>query len=705
MSTPHKDPYNEPSRQHHNKAPLTPEQQQEQVARFQNILDRARSRFTDFAGPRVPSFRFANEHESHVKTAYFTHNRGDGKPEVVMSPDFFIQNNLTNAQVEWVMMHELGHFLDWKKSKRTYEENFVKARDLGNVLAKDLADEYKKRYSEDLPAIRVASIGAKLGEIYSSGYYNVLDDVWVNHTVQESQEFAPGTPGDVEREELYKKTLSPARNLSYHEFESYQYLYALLRGENVQEGFRITEAPEKALRQEYRVFGKTLTVKDIIDIYFNPVQEKGGRSKKTDHRTRHSVAEMTLLPAYTTLLKNDMLRVLDDYHKNPMKDFDKILSELIEKYGSMFPDFIPHEVFDEWSTYTEKKDAEERDNEMGSTPPPKREDPREAAKKRVEESMRQWREQHNIREDLHTHVTKVEHTIQQYLNELDQLWKQISTGVTVERRRGATGNHAHGARISIPQFIRQYPRVINGQADKLRVMERFDPVEQAINRPERIEVTLILDRSSSMFPWDPNSPPMDSPKNKALEEVTLLVMKSLERFNSYLDSTRDETRTKLHADTEVILYGARAEIGKPFRGEGSLGNDRVEQYKVMEQLANDMSANNEEAALQILTKDMNSEKPSLIEQKKLLKIAILITDGGTHPSEELLSQINRLTKDGVHIFALQIGKVSDQEKKLFEETWMKNRADPLGYVIGEDLSMLGPSIAKVLEDELSSVEV
>lgn len=669
---------------------------------YKHHLESKRHTFERYAGKHAPSFRFSTD--GSTKTAVFQVDRSGASPEVVIGLDFFVENNLSLRQAEWVMMHELTHFKDFDSDKENYLKNFERAQTLGRELTDRLATAYKEKYGEDLPESRKASFAQRLGEMYSSGYFNVVDDIWVNHTVEGEPDFAKDGEGDSEREMLYKKVLSPSNNLSYHDFESYQFLYAMLRGENVTEGFRITEGAEVALRKDYKIMGREVGTQGVIDVYLNP-QKKESRigTKATDIKTRHQMLSFTLLPTYTELLYADMMRVLDAYHDDPMKDMDKELDDIIKLFGKMFPDFIPHEVIEAWSKHSkeaEGKEANDKDAKKQS-----RVDPQKVAQEKIDAQAKGWREENNIDEGLHEHIKDVEKDIAPHIASLDELWRSIATGVSLERRKSSGGLYKTGKQVNLPAFVRHFPKVIHGHVDRLQVMERSEMVEQAVNKPERIEVSLILDRSGSMF-WDgEENKGMESSKNKAIERVTLLVMKSLERFNQFIDSTREETKTKLFADTEVILYGTHAQLKKPFRKNASLGKDRVEQYSVMASLGDNYSGNNEEEALSLINNATTGEIEGRISEKKLLKIAFLITDGGTNPSPEILAQISELEKKGVHVHAIQIGDVSIDEIELFNATWNKERSVPLGHSIGNDLSQLAPVVAKMLEEELSDVEI
>lgn len=667
---------------------------------YQHHLESKSSVFKRYAGKHTPLFSFSTD--GRVKTAVFQVDQSGASPEIVIGLDFFIENNLSLRQAEWVMLHELTHFKDFDSDKESYLKNFEQAQTLGRELTERLAVAYREKYSEELPESRKASLAKRLGEMYSSGYFNVIDDIWVNHTVEGEEDFARGGKGDVEREALYKKVLSPSNNLSYHDFESYQFLYAILRGENVDEGFRVTENAQAALGKDYKIMGKELTTQDVIDTYLNP-QKKDRRIgvKTTGTKTRHQMLSLTLLPTYTELLFNDMMRALDAYHGDPMKDIDKELDDLLKLFEKMFPDFIPHEVIKAWSKHSKEAEGNDVDKENKI----ERVDPKKVAQEKIDEQARKWRNENNIDENLHKRIKDVERDIAPHIALLDELWRSIATGVALERRKSSGGLYKTGKQVNLPAFVREFPKVIRGHVDKLQVMERSEMVEQSVNKPERVEVTLVLDRSGSMF-WDGDeNKGMNSSKNKAIERATLLIMKSLERFNQFVDSTREETKTKLFADTEVILYGTHAWIKKPFRKSASLGKDRVEQYSVMASLTDNYSDNNEEEALALITNATTGETEGYIAEKKLLKIAFLVTDGGTNPSPEILVQISELEKKGVHVHAIQIGDVGEDEIKLFTETWNTGRSVPLGYCIGNDLAQLAPVVAKMLEEELSDVEI
>lgn len=664
-------------------------------------------RFKRYAGSSMPNFSFSKD--DSVRTAVFCAYRDGRPPEIIISLNFFIKNNLTLKQAEWVMLHELTHFKDYAKDKTQYMSMSEKCEKWGQELTDKLSNYYKETYGEELPEIRKRMLSDKLAKIYSSGYVNIMDDIWVNHSIQEEDSFREGDIGDKEREDLYKKVLSPSRILSYHDFESYQFLYACLRGENVNEGFRITERTQEALSRDYRLLGQTVSTKEIIDSFLNPnnKEAKIGNRKKTDSKGRHDALNVTLLPTYTELLFNDMKRSLDEYHSDPNKDLDKQLDDLIKMFEKMFPDFIPHDVIESWADYKEKEGEKKETPEI---PKVTATDPQKSSHKVVEDESRKWREDNNISEETNERVKQIEEDIKKYLNKLNELWKRISSGVSVERTFHGGGKYKKGKQINIPAFIREYPKVTTGQINDLRVMERLEHIERPINKPEKIEVSLLLDRSRSMFGGEydyasgVDKVEYDSPKNKAIERVTLLIMKSLERFNRHLNNVREGTKTKLKADTEVILYGTHATTRKPFKGNGAIGKDRVFQYKVMEDLKESLGNTVDESALAKVNDYIDKQKVEEIKAGKLLKIVFLITDGASNKRDSLTKQIEDLKRKGVHLYAIQIGDVTEEEISLFDALWNEGD-DKLGFRVGNDLSKLVPAITEMLEKELEDVEI
>lgn len=676
-----------------------PEDEVELREFYRNHLESKLAEFQRYAGPHAPPIRFAHEDES-VPTAYFDHAANDGKGEVVLGLDFFVKNKLSPTQAEWVVKHELEHFKDFDRDPQSYTKMFEATQVRSRMLTDRLAQAYEEQHGEPLSDIRKASIRNQLPQMYFRAYYNSVEDIHVNHSVALDPDYAPGTHGDHEHEQLYKEVLSPSHLLSEQEMESMQYMWSMLRGENVRQGNRLTEAVQSELMRDHSVFGKPLSTKEIIDTRLNPTSKV---YRSPSHAERHRVLDSTLRDSYERLLLTDMLRALEDYKGSPQEQFDTFMDGLIKQAESMFPDFIPEEVIKKWSEQKSENKEEadaQSDNESKIDPEQAK---NEHAKKQAEK-QKQWREQHGISEVTHEQIQKHEAAIQRYIDDLDELWRAITAGVAVERVRVPGGAAKSGTRINVPAIIRQYDLLATGRTDELRPFLKTERREAAVMKPERIEVSLILDRSGSMWGWGDGR--KLSAKNRAIAEVSLLLMRSLERFNMYLDRVRDETKTKLFADSEVILYGTNAHVQKPFRGRtGSMAADRVEQYKVMESLSKNMGMNNEEAALGLVNKSIDLRKRSELEENKLMKIAVLITDGGTHPSPEIMQQIKELEAKGTKVYAIQIGDVNDREVELFKQTWVNDRPEPLGYLIGSDLSKLAPTLEMLLAEELSQVQI
>ena len=735
---------------------------------YKKALDDSTVLFDKYAGKKRPNFEFTSD--PNVQTAYFAVDKRGGNPEIKVGLDFFVKNKLSAEQAVWVLMHELTHFMDYAADRQEYMGQFKNAEKLGKEMADRLAEYYKDQSHipggaakdakpKELTPTQIDNLKRRISKIYSSGYYNIINDIYVNHNVATSTDYThnkdvnPNTKqGEVVG--LYKRILFRDRDFSTLP-EFYQYLYFLLRGENVPEGMRVTEAAEVSLAKDYQVqykkkdkrrgievlVEKVLNTEEIINTFLNPNSDdqlegdiketKLSNRKDTSLKYRSEYVDSTLLPTFSELLFNDLKNRLDEMLED--RDFEKMmkwLNDILDKMEECSPDFIPGEVIDrfaDWKESDDNKDAErsknkeiaekkakETQDKNGAQEKAKKEELDKKAKekakqKAIEDSIKNFAKQNNIAENVAERVAAARRDVAPYVDRLSELWKSITTGQGSESEIVADGEYKTGTEVNVDAFVRQFDTVVRAEFEKLRIMKRLEREDRPSDRPERIEVSLIIDQSGSMG----NN---ESEKNKTVERVATLLQVSLDKFNQFLVNSKEKSKSKLHVDTEVIAFGNSAMYISPFRYTGAdieavendlnSGRKGVQNFKTIESIGDSMGFTYDDTALDKVMKNISPEIKEKILSGKIIKIVFEITDGGSSDSAATKEKIDNLTGDGVLVFAFQIGTVNEKERGIFEETW---NASPdgvqRGYVVGENFAKLPEIIAGMLENFLGDVKI
>lgn len=88
-----------------------------------------------------------------------------------------------------------------------------------------------------------------------------------------------------------------------------------------------------------------------------------------------------------------------------------------------------------------------------------------------------------------------------------------------------------------------------------------------------------------------------------------------------------------------------------------------------------------------------------------MEIVFEVTDGGSSAPTEAKAAVDKLLAAKVITRAMQIGKVDEDEKQLFNKVWNDGREEPLGQVVGEDIANLLPAVTELLKKYLGGVRL
>jgi len=673
-------------------------------AEAQQYIDTYKRFFQTFAKDVSLSFKMSDR---------FYINLENG--EVNNDVRWYAEKDCSREQILWANLHELSHFLDLAEDQEGMNKNFDNIFDQAKKTGAMIEKKWQEKFGQTDPEFvekmkKQQPISPKKPEKTMNAseraaydihhtFYNVFDDIYVNNLVaRKAPRFEygqKGAPEDVSN--LYKEKLFKGTDYSKSP-RHLQFLYNLLREEMVKdEKVQVLEDVKEALDRKIKFMGKEYTPKEIVESFLKP---KTGR--KTSVTERSLVLRRTLEPVFMDLLKKDF----EEWEPEKPKEqkggggegegggqgnpFQSDYQEFEDK----MPDKIDPEQIKDWVN----KDKKEKDEKKAKEEEQKKEDqksPEQKAKEAQERLDRAWCEKNNIPESVLKKFHRIEANVAPYLEELSQLWRRIIYGSSKIVERGKEGYFKTGTELSIPKVIEEWPKIEKKQFEEVRIFEREIQKEQLVRRPELIRVRLAGDLSGSM----------DSAKRAVLEKCTVLLLSSLHEFETYLNLSRAQTKSKLEVETEVWVFGDFAKKIKAQRKDLPGVDEQASIVKVYQGLGESLGGTNDNKALEAIEKSITLEEKEQIAKKKIMEIVIEITDGGSSDVGAAKKAVDKLLDEGVIARAFQIGAVSDSEKSDFNKVWNQGREEKCGEIVGTEIGNLIPAVTAVLQKYLGGVRL
>ncbi len=193
------------------------------------------------------------------------------------------------------------------------------------------------------------------------------------------------------------------------------------------------------------------------------------------------------------------------------------------------------------------------------------------------------------------------------------------------------------------------------------------------------DVTVVADRSSSMNEGDENG----AVKNVEQRKAVALMLEALTEFSIELEDIRHDLLYDLHVRTEAWAFGGDAQIGilKPL-SETLTEKERVAVYKTLGSTPGKYTK--DFAALRKIKESIPEEDWQRIEEKKLRKIIIVLSDGVSADAGAVQSVAKELRERGVIVVGVGITKRGESIKATYApDGRVSEKAADLGSVLGE----------------------
>lgn len=574
----------------------------------------------------------------------------EGKIEL---PTKWFNGEYNDGELLFSCGHEIAHFRDMRKNPEAYFGSFEYMEAKGKELAKDYRDKYPEQGSEESMAGFFAEELRFL--------YNCLDDIYVNKLTMDKAPTFYYDKKDVVLS-LYEKWGFKEPDLTGEPLHR-QMVFALLRDEMVGDVFGksvVDERVQKVL--DKRKMGKTS--RELVDAELKPIA-----GTLIDPERRYKIIKQ--------FLEKDYLKLLDLESSggkfNPFGDNKKqpktILGErTIEEEKEILNDILEQDKIDKMS-------------------------PEEKAEYNKQKQQEIFDNNHNIDPEERKEYNETVKNIETERKKMRKFWDGL-IGKSISFERNLVYDQKKG-RLNVDSLIRQYPDFIeaqnNGKLDELTIYDRHQMERIVVNKPEEIEITLLVDGSGSM----------GGESMKVAREAAALLMLSIKDFNSKLEASRKETHSKLVAKTEVVMFGSDYETVKDF--EKTARFDETNETNIIKSVSRmqaEYGGTDDASPLKEISSGITSEQKTKIDKEKLLKIVFEITDGKPDDENETKLAVEKLKSEGVLAFAFQIG----EQNEAFEYIW-NDSDNPTGIFIGDNVKSLPDNLVQTLSSVMKGVRI
>jgi hypothetical protein len=713
---------------------------------------------------QIAEYRERGQQFLEAHAGYFQSFAGDASLQFKLSDGFYIdlekgivnldaswfwEQGFDERQIVWACLHELSHFGDLADDPAGLRGGFThireRARATGDMLRAKWADVWGATYPEVLqqaseqvpvdeedPTKGTMDRFQQMAYRFHHGFFNALDDIHVNGRVsRRALSYDADAPDGQRIRALYREKLF--KETDYSTIPRHlQFEYALLRRVMVpDEAIVVTPEVQALLDSTVSVEGAAYTVTEVVDRFIRPRSVTDTRAS-----ARYAVIKETLEKIFLDLLAKDLEEWKPPEPKKtgggggkgkssgsgkgakgqaggeqpqqpakpnpgggPGKPGDKPAegddddgdgpviegpwSDDYKKHGKRTPDHIDDKDREKFRAAAQKKKEDEEKNKERLL--------REAQDREF------CKREHVTQSQLDRYRTLMAE-VEPYLKQLSAVWDRIigSGGTSVVI--ASEGGYTRG-KLDVGETIRQWPRIATGGIRDARVMRRMVERTKEDLKPELIRVRLVCDQSGSMF--------MDhGEKMRTLERSLVLVLASLNEFQTKLNGVRRRFGTKLEVDTEVTLFGDEPRVIKELRTRGAKSTDTGDIVRSFAALGADLGGTDDASALQRIRETYDAAQRSAMQDGRVRELVIEITDGGSTSEGDTPRQaVDELIADGAVARAIQIGAVHFSERARFAEVWIDGRPAPLGEAIGTDFSKLPEALTKLLSEFLGDVRI
>lgn len=620
-------------------------------------------------------------------------------------PLSWFQNEAYTAdELKFASYHELSHFIDMRKNPEAFLDNFRQMRQHAKRLAASLHAAHPEAASQN------SMENFYYQELHQ--LYNYLDDIYVNNVVF-SRAFNFGTGENrASVTSLYQKLGFEDSDLTELPLKD-QFTFALLRDEMVGNtlGYsQISPIVKQALLKE---IAPRLTIRDIVNEHLKP---KSG--SLVDPAYRYKIIRKTIEPIYLDLLSQDLkqyfvkqaLQTQQGEQQDQGDQGDQDNQGNQTQQGEQ-QDQSPDNSFNPFR----QNNSTPRQKDSFHNDAPSEEDIRRILESFIEDDriknmspeernehqkktlQKEFDQKHNISATERLAYESTKTSIASARREMQKFWDQL-TGKAIEYRRNIVKGQRRG-RLNINSVINQTPQIVEaertGKLTELNLYERSRLERVIANRPDAIDISLLVDCSGSM----------SEDRIAAARSAATLLMLSIKDFNAQLERTRHQTHSQLHANVEVIAFGSDYSTIKPFEKTATYHTNEASIIKSISAIDSDRGSTNDANPLHNISQNLSPKDRERIRSGKLKKIVMEITDGSPDSPTNTALAVKQLHSSDIITVAFQIGDVDEYERNIFESIWNYNQSSTHGVFIGNDINTLPRKLINAVSELLKDIKI
>jgi len=692
----------------------------------ESLLKLHKSALESFSDSVIPELKFSNGVLINFKTM-----------TVHLDTKFFFDRKFNQRQMIWAAYHELAHFRDFISDPRRFMENFEHIKSKSEEYGKKIRDVLgREKADENDPC------DEKAYDAWHT-FYNCLDDVYVNSLVARGVPFVYGAQGrsrdDVSG--LYEEVLF--RDSDYSALSrNRQFSYAILRKAMLpDQEIVFSEEMADIFEREIDWAGKKIKVIDFIE----KIKSQNRAGVKAGDR--YFMIKKTLEPIFEELYQKDLSEWEEQQNqKQEQQNEQQDLEDETESESSrndtqdnqgedseptndenqeesqggapknlddefnpdsesgknqkpeLLPDFDPNngdldpEKIEDILDQIEKYKKGEKDK---SEKPKSSKNFEQIAKERQEKQERDWCKENNIEYRVYKSFEETKAEIEPYLRALSELWENIIYGTGKDVQRSTMP--ANIGEINIDRAIKYYSDIVSGRFDEMKVMDKKTKEVLPSNKPEFIKIRFVGDASNSVA--------IDTEKIKIMQQVYVLIMTSLRDFETKLNRTRNQTRTKLSVHTEGWVFGNQAKKIKSVRSGRDYVSEQAEIIRQFSFIGRDLGFTYDNTAFAGIKDELSDRDVQSIKSGKTMDLVFEVTDGGSSNGAETKKLVDELEQKGLILRAFQIGKTNKSEDAVFNNVWNEGQKSPRGFKIGTEMKNVIPAIVASLKQYLGDVKI
>lgn len=279
--------------------------------------------------------------------------------------------------------------------------------------------------------------------------------------------------------------------------------------------------------------------------------------------------------------------------------------------------------------------------------------------------------------------------------QMRQFWKKLigdaKKEISVKKDGQVKG------KLDIDSFINFYPDFIEaekkGNYKNLPIFNRYLLEPQTDILPERIEISFVIDNSGSM----------NASKIEAARKALAVTLLSIDDFNRYLKINAEQLNQKVEVLSETWFFGNKYYNVKEFNDKNVKEKEKSDIIRSIVKLDATDGATDDASCLKEISNRITSIQERELKKGKQIKIIFEITDGASSFPGSAKEAVQELLSKNVEIYALQIGKNSETNEKIFNFVWNEEYKRPHGVMIGEQVEELPKELLKAVGKNMQSI--